>query len=114
MLLKKALLCVSPGNNANIHILVMHENAKSWGWPFIFFSTPPNKTEYKCVLLIFFLRNIVSYMWSIKSFVDMVTVNLQGKKNPGTDRQSVEFFLNQVKIAKEMKIDRYILLQALT
>lgn len=44
----------------------------------------------------------------------MVTVNLQGKKNPGTDRQSVEFFLNQVKIAKEMKIDRYILLQALT
>lgn len=44
----------------------------------------------------------------------MVTGNLQGKKNPGTDRQSVELFLNQVNIAKEMKIDRYILLQALT
>ena len=96
----------------------MHENAKSWGCVAFYFlfqhPPPPHKTEYKRVLLIFFLRNIVSYMWSIKSFVDMVTVNLQGKKNPGTDRQSVEFFLNQVKIAKEMKIDRYILLQALT
>ncbi|XP_050247332.1 diacylglycerol kinase 1-like isoform X1 [Quercus robur] len=30
-----------------------------------------------------------------------------GKKNPGTDCQSVEFFLNQVKIAKEMKIDSW-------
>ncbi|KAE8125719.1 hypothetical protein FH972_020493 [Carpinus fangiana] len=30
-----------------------------------------------------------------------------GKKNPGTDRQSVESFLNQVKTAKEMKIDSW-------
>ena len=31
---------------------------------------------------------------------------LQGKKNPGTDPHSVKSFLNQVKEAKEMKIDR--------
>ncbi|RWW47911.1 hypothetical protein BHE74_00046066 [Ensete ventricosum] len=31
----------------------------------------------------------------------------QGKKNPGTDPQSVKFFLDEVKKAKEMKIDRY-------
>lgn len=31
---------------------------------------------------------------------------LQGKKNPGTDRYSVESFLRQVLEAKEMKIDR--------
>ncbi|KAG6736603.1 hypothetical protein POTOM_060522 [Populus tomentosa] len=31
---------------------------------------------------------------------------LQGKKNPGTDRLSVEAFLEQVRTAKEMKIDR--------
>lgn len=30
----------------------------------------------------------------------------QGKKNPGTDRHSVQSFLNQVKTAKEMKMDR--------
>jgi hypothetical protein len=30
----------------------------------------------------------------------------QGKKNPGTDRLSVEAFLEQVRTAKEMKIDR--------
>ncbi|KAM1343340.1 hypothetical protein PS2_007476 [Malus domestica] len=30
-----------------------------------------------------------------------------GKKNPGTDRQSVQYFLNQVKIAKEMQIDSW-------
>ncbi|KAL5548048.1 hypothetical protein UlMin_003279 [Ulmus minor] len=30
-----------------------------------------------------------------------------GKKNPGTDRQSVESFLYQVKTAKEMKIDSW-------
>ncbi|XP_040375562.1 diacylglycerol kinase 5 isoform X3 [Rosa chinensis] len=30
-----------------------------------------------------------------------------GKKNPGTDRQSVQYFLNQVKTAKEMKIDSW-------
>lgn len=33
--------------------------------------------------------------------------NLQGKKNPGTDRHAVESFLRQVKQAKEMKIDRF-------
>lgn len=32
---------------------------------------------------------------------------LQGKKNPGTDAQSVKSFLEQVKKAKEMEIDRY-------
>lgn len=31
----------------------------------------------------------------------------QGKKNPGTDSQSVKSFLNEVKKAKEMKIDRF-------
>lgn len=36
---------------------------------------------------------------------------LQGKKNPGTDSPSVELFLNKVRTAKEMKIDRYIILQ---
>ncbi|KAG6497812.1 hypothetical protein ZIOFF_045718 [Zingiber officinale] len=30
-----------------------------------------------------------------------------GKKNPGTDHHSVKFFLNQVKEAKEMKIDSW-------
>ncbi|XP_054815750.1 diacylglycerol kinase 1-like isoform X2 [Prosopis cineraria] len=30
-----------------------------------------------------------------------------GKKNPGTDRQSVVLFLNQVRAAKEMKIDSW-------
>ncbi|XP_057972395.1 diacylglycerol kinase 1-like [Malania oleifera] len=30
-----------------------------------------------------------------------------GKKNPGTDRQSVEMFLKEVKTAKEMKIDSW-------
>lgn len=30
----------------------------------------------------------------------------QGKKNPGTDRQSVISFLEQVRKAKEMLIDR--------
>ena len=30
----------------------------------------------------------------------------QGKKNPGSDRQSVESFLDQVRTAREMKIDR--------
>ncbi|KAL6196441.1 hypothetical protein ACLB2K_032056 [Fragaria x ananassa] len=30
-----------------------------------------------------------------------------GKKNPGTDRQSVQYFLNQVKTAKEMQIDSW-------
>ncbi|RVW70128.1 Diacylglycerol kinase 6 [Vitis vinifera] len=32
--------------------------------------------------------------------------NSQGKKNPGSDRQSVESFLDQVRTAREMKIDR--------
>lgn len=32
--------------------------------------------------------------------------NPQGKKNPFIDRQSVLTFLNQVKTAKEMNIDR--------
>lgn len=32
----------------------------------------------------------------------------QGKKNPGTDRTSVELFLDQVFKAKEMKIDKYV------
>jgi hypothetical protein len=31
---------------------------------------------------------------------------LQGKKNPGTDPQSVKLFLGQVMEAKEMQIDR--------
>ncbi|KAL0733483.1 hypothetical protein Bca4012_009693 [Brassica carinata] len=31
-----------------------------------------------------------------------------GKKNPGTDRSSVELFLDQVLKAKEMKIDKYL------
>ncbi|OWM88691.1 diacylglycerol kinase 5-like isoform X2 [Punica granatum] len=30
-----------------------------------------------------------------------------GKKNPGTDKQAVQLFLNQVKAAKEMKIDSW-------
>jgi len=34
--------------------------------------------------------------------------HLQGKKNPGTDRSSVESFLGKVINAKEMKIDKYI------
>lgn len=33
--------------------------------------------------------------------------DLQGKKNPGTDQQSVKSFLYQVMNAKEMKIDKY-------
>ena len=33
---------------------------------------------------------------------------LQGKKNPGTDRASVELFLDKVLKAKEMKIDKYV------
>lgn len=33
---------------------------------------------------------------------------LQGKKNPGTDRNSVMSFLDQVKKAKEMKIDKLV------
>lgn len=32
---------------------------------------------------------------------------VQGKKNPGTDRHSVLSFLEQVKKAKEMMIDRF-------
>jgi len=32
--------------------------------------------------------------------------DLQGKKNPGTDEQSVKSFLKQVLEAKEMKIDK--------
>lgn len=31
----------------------------------------------------------------------------QGKKNPGSDRQSVESFLDQVRTAREMKIDSW-------
>lgn len=38
---------------------------------------------------------------------DMLFANLQGKRNPGTDSQSVKSFLDQVKRAKEMKIDRF-------
>lgn len=36
----------------------------------------------------------------------VTVVNSQGKKNPGTDRESVELFLSQVRSAREMKIDR--------
>lgn len=36
----------------------------------------------------------------------MQSSDIQGKKNPGTDRESVISFLNQVKKANEMKIDR--------
>lgn len=32
--------------------------------------------------------------------------NNQGKRNPGTDQESVESFLSQVKNAKKMKVDR--------
>lgn len=46
-------------------------------------------------------------MWpAFEALHNMGIFNLQGKRNPGTDRQSVESFLNQVKTAKEMKIDR--------
>ncbi|RRT53428.1 hypothetical protein B296_00028358, partial [Ensete ventricosum] len=37
------------------------------------------------------------------------TLRLIGKKNPGTNRQSVKYFLNQVKKAKEMQIDRKVI-----
>lgn len=36
--------------------------------------------------------------------------HLEGKKNPGTGRSSVESFLDRVSKAKEMKIDKYILI----
>ena len=39
---------------------------------------------------------------------------LQGKKNPGTDHQSVKSFLEKVKEAKEMKIDRLYFFHALS
>lgn len=39
--------------------------------------------------------------------------NLQGKKNPGTDSQSVLTFLIQVKDAKEMNMDRFCVQNAL-
>lgn len=35
-----------------------------------------------------------------------LSLSLQGKKNPGTDRTAVELFLDQVLKAKEMKIDK--------
>lgn len=38
------------------------------------------------------------------------TLEFQGKKNPGTDRSSVLSFLDKVKKAKEMKIDRWFFL----
>lgn len=37
----------------------------------------------------------------------VTVVNSQGKKNPGTDRESVELFLSQVRSAREMKIDSW-------
>lgn len=37
----------------------------------------------------------------------LMVLVLQGKKNPGTDRESVLTFLDQVKKAKEMMIDRF-------
>jgi diacylglycerol kinase (ATP) len=36
----------------------------------------------------------------------MFSAVLQGKKNPGTDEQSVLSFLDKVMKAKEMKIDK--------
>lgn len=36
----------------------------------------------------------------------MQLYNFQGKKNPGSDRQSVESFLDQVRTARVMKVDR--------
>lgn len=38
--------------------------------------------------------------------INLKFANLQGKKNPGTDRHAVEQFLDHVMNAKEMKIDK--------
>ncbi|KAA3466984.1 serine/threonine-protein kinase STY8-like isoform X3 [Gossypium australe] len=52
------------------------------------------------------LTNSTGRIGSIElDFNAFCSVNLQGKKNPGTDRQSVFSFLEQVKNATEMKID---------
>lgn len=50
---------------------------------------------------IYKILHILSLCWHFEA--------IQGKKNPGTDRQSVEGFLRQVLEAKEMKIDKYVL-----
>lgn len=59
---------------------------------------------------ILYLYIFYEYKW-VPSFSFFLSVSawfydLQGKKNPGTDRDSVLSFLSQVKGAKEMKVDR--------
>ena len=62
-----------------------------------------------CLTLMRFEPQIVSNFSFpfIRASCDMQFCNLQGKKNPGTDRSSVLSFLEQVRKAKEMKIDRF-------
>lgn len=77
----------------------------------------------KCVVSSYFMKMLIPLTDSIGFFFlhilsDILIVSvdvmfivcfnvLQGKKNPTTDQQSVLSFLQQVKEAKEMKIDRY-------
>lgn len=53
---------------------------------------------------------MVMVMWPMdflkQCISNMQFANVQGKKNPGTDRHSVIQFLQQVMQAKEMKIDK--------
>ena len=55
-------------------------------------------------MLYFFVYQIIKSL--LLSHLLIGRSNVQGKKNPGIDPQSVETFLYQVREAKEMKIDR--------
>lgn len=62
----------------------------------------------KCAVSSYFMKMLIPLTDSnwFNFFIFVFNV-LQGKKNPSTDKQSVLSFLQQVKEAKEMKIDRY-------
>lgn len=47
------------------------------------------------------------FVFPIRFMCNLQFRDFQGKKNPGTDRDSVLSFLSRVLRAKEMKIDRY-------
>nr|XP_029122689.1 diacylglycerol kinase 5 isoform X3 [Elaeis guineensis] len=59
------------------------------------------------------LQRLYGYFEKLKSDGDTLAAEIQkrlrliGKKNPGTDRQSVEYFLDQVMKATEMQIDSW-------